>query len=333
MKPAVVLLNFGGPGSLDEVPKFLYNLFSDPWVFSYPSLFRKALAFFLTRCNTKRARESYELIGGKSPLAENTRCQAEALRKELKDSHDIFFAMRYGFPSFQEVIETLKKGGRRDVLLLPLYPHFSMTTTRSSFLEWEKQSKKHDFSFPSFRICCYPVQESYLLAHKELILQTLNTIKKKREVRILFSAHGIPLKFIRQGDPYVSHINKTYKAIRDLLKVEVGEVDSALCFQSRVGPMKWTEPYISDEIKRAAKDKKGVVIVPIAFVSENSETLVELDIEYKELAEREGVLFFHRVPALGTHPLFIKALATLVREGTCTSSSCSIEFSQCWKRL
>ena len=325
-------MNFGGPQSLDEVESFLINLFSDPYIFTYPSYVRKILAWYLTRKRLEHVKKNYALMGGKSPLVESTQKQSEALKNILGDMYGVFYAMRYSSPSIPEVISQLKKVKPQEILLLPLYPHFSMTTTLSCFKAWEEESRKQGFSYPTHKVCCYPRNKGYIKAHSDLILKTYESIKVKERVRLLFSAHGIPLKFVQKGDPYVSHIKISCSEIlKNFREAKHSFSDVALCFQSRVGPLKWTTPYLEDEIKRAAGDKKDVLVVPISFVGEHIETLVELDLDYKKLAESLGVGFY-RVPALETHPSFIKGLTELVHLSSRTPSACSLENLQCWRR-
>ena len=332
MRKVLVLLNFGGPQSLDEVEPFLKNLFSDPYIFSYPAWFRNLLSWFLTRKKIEDAKGIYALMGGKSPLVDSTKAQCEALSAKLQGAYDVYCAMRYSSPSISEVIHQLKDTKPQEVLLLPLYPHFSMTTTYSSFRAWEEESRRQGFSYPTQKVCCYPRNRGFINAYSDLIQKIYAKIANKDNVRLLFSAHGIPLKFVRQGDPYVSHIKLSCSEIlKNLKEKKIVLEDNALCFQSRVGPMKWTTPYLEDELKRAAKDKKDVLVVPISFVGEHSETLVELDRDYKKMAEEMGIKFY-RVPALECHPDFIEALSELALLRSRTPGACSVENLKCWRR-
>ena len=332
MRKVLVLLNFGGPQSLDEVEGFLKNLFTDPYIFRYPSWFRHLLAWYLTRKRLEEVKENYKFMGGKSPLVDSTKAQCDALSTMFQGSYDVYCAMRYSSPSIPEVINKLKETKPQEVLLLPLYPHFSMTTTYSSFRAWEEEARRQGFSYPTQRVCCYPRNRGYINAHSDQIQKTYASIQDKSNVRLLFSAHGIPMQFVRQGDPYVSHIKLSCAEILKSLKnKKVVFQESVLCFQSRVGPMKWTTPYLEDELKRAAKDKKDVLVVPISFVGEHSETLAELDRDYRKMAEDMGIKFY-RVPALECHPSFIEGLSELVLLRSRTPSACSLENLQCWRR-
>ncbi len=331
MKKALVLMNFGGPRSLDDVASFLKDLFSDPCVFEYPSWIRRLLAHYIAKKRAKSVAKSYALMGGRSLVFESTEKQSKALREKLNHAYDVFCAMRYGSPSIKDVIGQLKDYKPQEVLLLPMYPHFSLTTTLSCFKEWEREVKRQAFSYPTKRICCYPKNDYFVKAHGEIILDAWKKVKPERPVRLLFSAHGIPMKFVSRGDPYCSHIENSCRAILSYInKKGLAFSDWQLCYQSRVGPLAWTEPYLDDELSRAAKDKKDVFVVPISFVGEHLETLVELDVEYKEKAEALGLAFF-RAPALENHPSFIEGLAQLVRHHDHLPRSCPVENNQCWR--
>lgn len=324
MKEAIVLLGFGGPQSLSEVPSFLKQLFSDPCVLTYPALIRKPLAALIAKKSTKRATENYRRLGGKSPFLENTQKQAACLENLLNKK--VFLAMRYGRPSFEEAIENVKAYNPEKVVLLPLYPQFSMTTTLSCFKEWDKHA--HKLKADVQRICCYPQQPGFLEAYAGLLHQSLQDFQSVKNVRILFSAHGIPMKFVKKGDPYTEHILQTTKGILSRLKPKYKGVESVVCYQSRVGPLPWTQPYLEDEIKRAALDKKAVVVLPVAFTSEHSETLGELDIDYKEMADELDVPY-KRVPTVSCHPSYIKGLKQLVEEKD-RPKVCPDSKTQCW---
>ena len=221
------------------------------------------------------------------------------------------------------------------IILLPLYPQYSTTTTASSFTAWEKEAQTQGLAVPTARICCYPTQKHFISAHVKAIQKLFFETSTETMPRILFSAHGLPEKIIAQGDPYAWQVERTAEAVVSLLGLP--GLDYVVCYQSRVGPLKWIGPFTESEIRRAGKEKKPLMIVPIAFVSEHSETLVELDIEYKKLAQDNGVPTYTRIPALGAQDAFIDALADLCNEVAQTGKICahngarfcSPEFRQC----
>lgn len=319
-KTAVVLFNLGGPDHLSSVKEFLFNLFNDKAIISLPQPFRFLLAKLISSRREKKAQNIYRQIGGKSPLLDITLSQADSLQKELSSYGDfkVFVAMRYWHPMANEVAEKIKEYGPDKLILLPLYPQFSSTTTASSIKDFLANYKIEKSRVRI--VCCYPVQEDFIMAHGLLIKQTIENLsaEKKSKIRILFSAHGLPMSVIKKGDPYVFQINKTAKKIvnclANILDVSEEKIDSVVCYQSKVGPMEWTSPSLEHELKRVALDSKIPVIVPIAFVSDHSETLVELDIEYREMAESLKIHDYFRVPSLNLDKYFIKTLAQLCIE-------------------
>jgi len=333
-KHAVVLLGFGGAESLDEVPSFLKALFSDPFVFCYPTIIRKSLAWFLTKRSTQRVRENYKILGGKSPFVENTTKQAKALQKELKNDATVFTAMRYSPPLVEDVFLKVKAFQPDFITLLPLYPQFSMTTTLSAFKTWQLCAKKEKVSILTRYICCYPEDAGFIGAYTESILEKCKNFKDLSTFRFLFSAHGIPMSFVKAGDPYTSHIKKSAHTLLKSMEEKRGQkFDGEVCYQSRVGPLPWTEPYLDDALKKAAKDLKDVIIVPLSFISEHSETLVELDREYAEKAKEVGIKRYIRIPTVSCHDAFIKSLAKRVREQGTFQRVCSKDITQCWCEL
>ncbi len=311
-KHAVVLFNLGGPDGPDAVQPFLYNLFKDPAIISLPSLFRIPLAKLISTRRAPTAQAIYAEIGGKSPLLELTRDQAAALKKALQqtwpdDETDVFICMRYWHPMAEQTVRDVLAYGPDDVILLPLYPQYSTTTTGSSLEDWQKMANMLGLKKPTYSICCYPVEPGWVSSQAALLKESLASIGTKNAVRVLFSAHGLPKKIVDRGDPYQWQVEQSAAALAQAAGLNAG--DWTVCYQSRVGPLEWIGPSLDDEIKRAADDKMGVMILPIAFVSEHSETLVELDIEYKNQAEELGLPSYTRVPAVGTHPDFIAGLA------------------------
>lgn len=309
---AVVLFNLGGPDSPEAVQPFLYNLFIDPAIIRLPLPFRWLLARFISKRRAPVAQKIYEHLGGKSPILELTQLQATALEIALKAAGDVkcFIAMRYWHPMSLQAAEQIKDFNPDEIILLPLYPQFSTTTTGSSLKEWHRAAAFVGIQAPTRAICCYPLHSGWIEAQANLISQKLKTIKNPDQTRLLFSAHGLPKKIIDGGDPYQYQVEQTVQAVLNTMDQPVN--DWAVCYQSKVGRLEWIGPSLDTEIERAANDKMGVVITPIAFVSEHSETLVELDIEYAEMAHDLGVPEYHRVPAVGTASLFIEGLADLV---------------------
>lgn len=305
-KTAVVLFNLGGPDSLEAVQPFLFNLFNDKAIIRLPQPFRYLLAKFISIIRTEKAIGIYKHMGGKSPLLENTMAQAKALEETLKtegSDFKVFVAMRYWHPFTATIATQVKEYKPDEIVLLPLYPHYSTTTTQSSFKEWYRVAK--NINAPTQEVESYPLDELYISAHVETLLPIYKEAEKYGTPRILFSAHSLPQKIIDAGDPYQE---QTIQTAQTIIATFGKDVDYQVCYQSRVGRLKWLEPTTETEIKRAAADKVPVVVVPISFVSEHSETLVELDIDYRNLAENLGIPFYGRVPTLSCHPLFIETL-------------------------
>lgn len=319
-KTAIVMFNLGGPDNLDAVEPFLFNLFNDPAIIGAPSLIRWFIARLISKRRAPIAKEIYETLGGRSPLVPLTQEQADALIGTLnaEDSdHQFaaFIAMRYWHPMSLEAAEAVRKFGPDDIILLPLYPQYSTTTTGSSIAEWHRAAKAVGVNAPTRAICCYPTNAGWIDAQTALVTESLNKCSGEIEPRVLFSAHGLPKKVIAKGDPYQWQVEQTVGAIVDRLHKNVAlKFSWTTCYQSRVGPLEWIGPSTDDELKRAGKDGVPVVVVPVAFVSEHSETLVELDIEYRDLATECGVPAYHRVPAVGTQPQYIEGLATMIKD-------------------
>ena len=324
MKLAVVLFNLGGPDSMGAVEPFLRNLFNDPAILSVPAIIRAPLARFIARRRTPVAREIYKKIGGRSPIAEETKAQADALDKLLAERGVVaksFIAMRCWHPFSDEAAAAVKAWGADRIVLLPLYPQFSTTTTASSFADWYRAAAKAGLTAPASRVCCYPDDKGFIEAIAALIHQTITKAKPGVDYRLLLSAHGLPKRTISRGDPYQWQVERTAATLVDALGIE--GLDWAVCYQSRVGPLQWIGPATDAEIRRAGAEGKGVVLAPIAFVSEHSETLVELDMEYAHLAVSAGVVDYLRVPTVSAHPRFIAALADLVMRANASPSTLS----------
>lgn len=313
MKLGIVLFNLGGPDSPAAVRPFLYNLFRDPAIITLPAGLRHLLAGFIAWRRAPVAQKIYQHLGGASPLLPGTRAQAQALSEALApyaDEVKTGIAMRYWHPFSGQTARELAAWKPDRVLLLPLYPQFSTTTTGSSVDDWHRAAKKAGLAAPTQVICCYPRLPGWAMAQADLLREKLASVGEGAPVRVLFSAHGLPKKFIEGGDPYQAQIEMGARTIIAALGRE--DLDWTICYQSRVGRLEWIGPSTDAEIERAGRDGKGVVVLPIAFVSEHSETLVELDIEYAHLARSCGLPFYLRVPTVDTHPAFIQGLAELV---------------------
>ena len=308
---AVVLMNLGGPDSPQAVRPFLVNLFSDPAIITLPTVVRLPLAHLIAWRREKVARDIYDHIGGGSPLVANTRVQAAALEEELGGDYRCVVAMRYWHPLTEEAVAEVKTWQPDEVICLPLYPQFSTTTTASSLAAWRREAARQGLASNMCTVTEYPTAPGLIAALTERIVPLLDEATAQHaKVRLLFSAHGLPLKIVRAGDPYPQQVEATAAA----LVAALGRpgLDWVVCYQSRVGPLAWLGPATDEEIRRAGGEGVAVVVAPISFVSEHSETLVELDRDYRRLAEGCGVPAYYRVPTVGTHPRFIIALAELV---------------------
>ena len=309
MKLAVVLFNLGGPDSLEAVEPFLNNLFSDPAIISLPTFLRNPLARLIARRRAPVAREIYAKIGGRSPILEETEAQAHALERALGSYEArVFIAMRCWKPFNEDAARDVAAWAPDHIVLLPLYPQYSTTTSGSALKEWRRARAAAGIAARETRVCCYPWMSGFIDAVAGLTRETFARARSDVSYRVLLSAHGLPKRVVAKGDPYQWQIEKTAAALVERLGIR----DWTVCYQSRVGPLKWIGPSTDQEIRRAGRDGKGLVVVPIAFVSEHSETLVELDIEYEKLAREAGVRDYLRVPTVGAHPAFIAGLAELV---------------------
>lgn len=311
-RTAIVLMNLGGPDSLDAVEPFLCNLFSDPAIIRLPAVLRLPLARLAARGRAKVARDIYARLGGGSPLLANTEAQARALETVLGDGHRAFVAMRYWHPMSAQAARAVAEWAPDEIVCLPLYPQFSTTTTASSLADWQTAAAGAGLDRPTRAVYCYPAEIGFVEAIAELIRRMLaETGDSTARTRLLLTAHGLPKRIVRAGDPYPDQVETTARAV--VAALGQPGLDWRLCYQSRVGPLEWIGPSVDDEIRRAGADRAAVVVAPISFVSEHSETLVELDHDYRNLAERSGVPGYRRVSAVGVEPRFIAALAALVR--------------------
>ncbi len=304
-KIAVVLLNLGAPDKIESVQPFLFNLFNDKAIIGLPQPLRGFLARLISRKRAPIASEIYREMGGSSPLLKNTQQQADALEASLGGdvvTYKTFIAMRYWHPMTEETAQKVIEWQPDKIVLLPLYPQFSTTTTGSSFNVWNKYFKSRKIEIPTTTVCCYPTHPQWVNAVVTKLKDSGHDLSK---YRLLFSAHGLPEKIVKGGDPYQWQVEQTVAAVVQLLP-EIN--DHIVCYQSRVGPLQWITPNTEDEIKRAGVDQKPILLIPIAFVSEHSETLVELDIEYKEVADEYKVPDYQRLPTVDAQEFFIAAL-------------------------
>jgi ferrochelatase len=312
MKKAVILFNLGGPDKLENVEPFLFNLFNDPAILNLPSLLRYPLAKLISNRRAPTAKKIYEELGGSSPILKLTEKQSSALEKKLNiddqnNEYKCFVVMRCWHPRAEVVIKDVINYNPNEIILMPLYPQYSAATSGSSIKEWNDICTKNSFKVKTSTICCYPTDENFVKAHKEEILKKIENLEN---FKLIFSAHGLPEKNIKKGDPYQWQVEQSVNKIVESLNIK--DLDWILSYQSRVGPLKWIGPSTEDIIVENSKLEKHIVLVPIAFVSEHSETLVELDIEYKELADKNGCKNYSRIKALGTNENYIKAMSNLI---------------------
>ncbi len=315
----VLLLNLGGPEQLEDVRPFLYNLFSDPEIIRLPfSWLQSPLAWLISTLRYSKSQENYKSIGGGSPLRRITEEQATALQKRLQEKGEdaqVYIGMRYWHPFTEEALAQIKRDKIEQLVVLPLYPQFSISTSGSSFrlLErlWEKEPALQKLNYTV--VPSWYNRPGYLQAMADLAAKELDHCSNPDQVHIFFSAHGVPLSYVEEvGDPYQQEIEHCTELIMQTLN---RPNPHTLAYQSRVGPVEWLKPYTEEAIPELAEQGvKDLLVVPISFVSEHIETLEEIDMEYRELAEESGIENFYRVPALNTHPGFIDDLSELVIE-------------------
>ncbi len=344
-KVAIILFNLGGPDSLKSVKHFLFNLFNDKYIIRLPKFFRFILAFIISRSRNSTAKEIYSHVGGKSPILEETEKQKVALDEQLSHfknedncEYKSFIAMRHWKPFAKDAILEMLEFNPDEIILLPLYPQLSTTTSISSIEDFKENWSK--ITQASLRnkvkiktICCYPDDERFIESHSTLLEKYISKIEKGKKYKILFSAHGLPEKIIKAGDPYKWQVEKTVAKISQNLKFSENDIDYMITYQSRVGPVKWLMPDTEEEIKNAIGALDALIVVPIAFVSEHVETLVELDAEYGKIAKAGG-LEYHRVPTLSTDAKFIESLTFMVRDfASANNNSGEITFSSRKSRI
>ena len=338
---AVVLFNLGGPDSPEAIQPFLYNLFSDPAILTVPQPLRWLLARLIARRRTPEAKQIFARLGGRSPLLDNTVAQAEALAAALDAAlaglgeARVFIAMRYWHPRAEETAAAVRDFDPDRVVLLPLYPQFSTTTTGSSLKEWAEMAERVGLTKPTSAICCFPTHSGFIRAMAADTAAAIRDISGcdvagAAPVRVLLSAHGLPERVVRAGDPYQWQVEKTAEALAAAVEAALPDLPApewTVTYQSRATPEAWLKPDTEVEVERAARAGRAVVVVPIAFVSEHSETLIELDVDYAELAARAGAAAYRRVPTVAAAPDFIAGLAELTRRALVGEAAVSSQFN------
>lgn len=311
----LVLLNMGGPDSLDAVEPFLYHLFSDRELIQLPlgGMLQKPFARMISHFRAKKVRENYRAIGGASPLLEWTQRQAAGIAAELGANWRPYVAMRYWAPRAEAALRQMALDGVEQAVVLSMYPHYTGATTGSSVNDFRRTAAR---VYPNLH---YRVIESwydwpgYLAALAGRVRTGLESFHElvRDEVQIVFSAHALPQKFIDRGDPYLDQVLATVKGVM----AEFGERSWHLGFQSRSGPVEWMSPDTLKVMDQLGAEGHSVLVVPISFVSDHIETLFEIDVEYRDHAQDCGIRNFARAPSLNVDPLFLQALAELVRSG------------------
>lgn len=310
-KTAVLLLQMGGPDSLEAVEPFLRNLFSDRDIIKIgPAFLQPFIARMIVKRRAPKSAANYRQIGGRSPLRELTEQQAAALETALGEPYRCFIAMRYWHPFAPEALAAIEKEGIRRIIAVSLYPHFSRATSGSSFNDLERSLKSCSAPVELRSVRQFYDHPLYIKALVEKVERGLSRFPDRSKVQLFFSAHSLPQSFITEGDPYLDHIQATVRLVME----HFSTVSHHLAFQSRAGPVKWLEPSTGDKLKElAAAGNTDILMVPLSFVSDHIETLHEIDIEYREIAEHLGITNFHRMESLNSSPLFIQCLADLVR--------------------
>jgi len=326
-KIGVILLNLGGPEKLEDVQGFLYNLFADPDIIRLPpviSALQGPIASFIANQRAPKSSEAYAAIGGGSPIMKYTRAQAEQIEERLGElglNAKCYIAMRYWHPYTEEALAEVKRDGVDQLVILPLYPQFSISTSGSSLRALQERFVREEADWAGGRVAHTVVpawhdRPGYVRVMGRLVREELERFtpaqRAEGPLHVLFSAHGVPQSYIDVGDPYQEQIKECVALIE---REYAGLATTHLSYQSRVGPIEWLRPYTDDKIRElAAQGVKNLAVVPISFVSEHIETLEEIDMEYRELAEENGIANWRRVPAPNTDREFTDELAALVAE-------------------
>ncbi|HTP36151.1 MAG TPA: ferrochelatase [Candidatus Acidoferrales bacterium] len=315
MRLGVVLFQLGGPDSLESIEPFLYNLFCDPDIIDFPfaRIARKPLARLISMNRAQHVAQHYARIGGKSPILENTARQAAALEAELRRCFDarVVVAMRYWHPFTAQAILQVEEFAPDELVLLPLYPQYSRTTTGSSLNEWSRHFQPDGWRPRVHVIEQFYEDPAYLETLVETVNRSLREFADPSDVDVIFSAHSVPIAVIEGGDPYQRHVERTVDRVW-----QRGQWPARrhLCYQSKVGASRWLAPPMHETLRRlAAEHRRHVLIVPVSFVSDHVETLYEIEIEHREQARELGIDDYRMTPGLNDSPSFIQALAGLVR--------------------
>lgn len=316
---ALILMSYGTPDGLDGIESYLFNIFNDPDIIELPwymAPFRKLLARKISRTRAPEVRHNYGRLGGRSPLLELTRAQGEALVRALAPvgRFELFLGMRYWAPRIDEALREIADRGIRRVLMLPMYPQYARATTGSSINDFRRAARQLGLNDLEVRaVCCFPDNDRMAGAMAGAIRRALDEIPpaERADTPLLFSAHGLPRQVVDRGDPYQQQVERTVARVLDKLG---GHPRTTICYQSRVGRQEWLQPYTEDVINGLIAEKvRHIVLYPVAFITEHSETLFELDMLYGDPVRAAGIQY-HRVPALGTDPLFIEGLAEEVQK-------------------
>lgn len=313
MKTAILVASMGGADSLQAVRPFLFNLFNDPAIIRIPFPFRSLLAAMISWKRTSHAQAIYQQIGGKSPLLENTRVQAAALEKELVQhgAYRCFVGMSYSPPVIDEAIRQIQEYKPDKIIVLPLYPQFSTTTTASVWRSAQQAIRKYNVKCPVRLVDTFYEHSGFIASFASHLLASADRAKRiSAPMHVLFSAHGLPEKIVEAGDTYPTQCLETARALAKATGLT--EKEWSLCYQSRVGRMKWLDPYTDEEIIKRSRGGEAIIVVPISFVSEHSETMVELGIEYRALAKKHGAAYYEVVPTVADSPQFIQGLAEII---------------------
>lgn len=335
---AIVVFSLGGPDSPAAVRPFLFNLFNDRYIIPLPQPVRWLIARTISGLRAKKSRGYYARLGGKSVLLPETEAQADALQAAAAPHAKVvrtFVYMRYWHPMAPEVVGQLKDFAPTRIVVVPLYPQYSTTTTGTSVATLRREAARQNFTTPMEVICCFPTASGFVAPMIAQIRSAYDGIAGPKKPRILLTAHGLPEKTIASGDPYQWQVEQTAAAV--VAGLGIPDLDYAICYQSRVGPAKWIGPSTEAEIERAGADGVPLVVAPISFVSEHVETLVELDETMRDLAKDCGVPEYQRVAAVRTNPAFVQTLAGFIdflkgRKTPCSDSGariCPAKFGAC----